>query len=714
VADGTVVPREGEGASYGGLAGARRAVQFERERIGIVVRKKRVRRGGTAGSLTASLLLISLVLASCGVDAQTSPVTHSTVVTPTGYLAPTSICASGANFLTQRLNGDLSGCFRVPALGARSLVVAIQTYLLDSTTSRPSMTTTTFPSTPGSRLTLTVRPSHVTPGERVTVTGHYAGAPAEPRNSHVNLCWDGCKSGLVENGVPIHWTSPSTFRATLQVPATAWLDSGIDGVGVHELSAGSYRVGVQCLGAISGCALGSADAQTMVHLSAPPPRRCVAGQPCATLHLSPSTATVGDMVQVRGWAPLESIIGVPFGFQLSVAGANKGVSYPNLSFQRLSTSGGYNAVLAPTPLHVDEGPSWSTLGQLGYDASSFDGPALISAAEGSSRVAWCLPTGLVISGAGANVSVSTAAAAGALAGTKLTIFGSSTSSPPCASVLVDPDHPNSVFAGFDTAEDGSAPPIYIAGLFSTDDGTQWQRVPVPPGASLESFGGFVESGRSVEALFSPSQQYGDVNAPLGTTSGRVRTEVTTNGGASWVATSLGCLTSGPCSTFGPYETGNCGMVGNSQSLLVGPRHSTATFGIRWRYSSWVSTLNSCFTQQLVTTSARDLALLDPSSQYPLLRSTDGGANWSDVVLPTNDGCQFRKQRAARRVAPHGARPVALRDRDLAIGHEPKASASLSGRDQLVRRVPVRGHRSDRHGHRDAGRRSGPVDDPNPL
>jgi len=637
--------------------------------------QKKTPRGRIVGAVTASLFVVALLLAGCGVGASTPSLTRSKVVTPTGSLSPTSTCASGASFLTQRLDGDLSGCFRVPALGARSLVVAIQTYLLNSLPSTTSVTTTTIHSTAGSQLQLTLRPRHVTPGEHVTVTGHYTGSPAEPRNTNANLCWDGCQSGLVEDGVPIHWTSTSSFRATLLVPDTAWLVSGRSGVGVHELSSGSYQVGVQCLGSISGCALGPADAQTRVQLVAPPPRRCRSVRRCATLKLSPSTATVGDAVQVRGWAPLESIIGVPFGFQLSVARASADRSYPDLSFQRVNKSGAFSAVLAPASLRVGEGPSWATVGPLGYVTSSFDGPSPISAPEGSPRVAWCLPSGLVITGGGSSVSIPTSGVAGALTGTALAIFGSPTSDPACATVLVDPRHAQSVFAGFDTAEDGSAPPVYLAGLFSTDDGARWQRVPVPRGASLESFGGFVESGGSVVALFSPAQEFADGHAPLGTSGGRVRTEVTTNGGVSWAASTLGCPTAGPCSTFGPYAMGHCAMNATSLALLVGPR--VAATSVRWRYSSWVSTLNSCYTQQLVTTSARDLALLDPSSQYPLLRSSDGGANWTDVVLPSNDGVNFANG------APLGTSLLMAPDRSLFT-----TVTSASGtRQRLLRLYP---------------------------
>jgi hypothetical protein len=48
----------------------------------------------------------------------------------------------------------------------------------------------------------------------------------------------------------------------------------------------------------------------------------------------------------------------------------------------------------------------------------------------------------------------------------------------------------------------------------------------------------------------------------------------------------------------------------------------------------VTSVNSCFTPQLVASTSRDLLLIDPSSEYPLLRSTNSGVTWTNWELPS--------------------------------------------------------------------------------
>jgi hypothetical protein len=87
-------------------------------------------------------------------------------------------------------------------------------------------------------------------------------------------------------------------------------------------------------------------------------------------------------------------------------------------------------------------------------------------------------------------------------------------------------------------------------------------------------------------------------------------------------------------TFGPYYWGNCNMSQDTQTLLLGPVGETSASGVKWRDSTWVTTVNSCFSQQLVASTSRDLLLIDPSSQYPLLRSTNSGLTWTNWELPS--------------------------------------------------------------------------------
>jgi hypothetical protein len=220
----------------------------------------------------------------------------------------------------------------------------------------------------------------------------------------------------------------------------------------------------------------------------------------------------------------------------------------------------------------------------------------------------------------------------ALHGTTLSISARIGSFPQCSTVLLDPKFVNSIYAGFDSAQGGSIPPVYTAPLYTTNDGASWHTVPIPKGMTIEAFGGFTVIGDHVLALFNDDV---DENRqfPSGTRNGYSVAEVTSNGGATWSATTQGCPDAGPCMSFGANGVNYCNMSGSYQSLLLGPSGATQSSGIRWTNSSWVTSVNSCFSQQLVATSRHDLLLLDPSSQYSLLRSTTSGRTWSYVALP---------------------------------------------------------------------------------
>jgi hypothetical protein len=594
---------------------------------------------GTIARL-ATVLAAALVLAGCGSPSNGSGLAPSHRMTiATSYVAPTSMCPSSQDFLEQSLNGDIKGCFRVPALNGSPLLVSMFAYLDDGV--KPTGPTTTLtPSSPTGDLTLTLGTRTATPGESVTISGRYSSQPPSPRQAYANICWDGCLTGLQEQGVPIRWTSPSTFQTVLRVPETAWLQISHGAVSPHPLRSGSYPVGIQCLGQISGCALGPGDAHTTLTLKAPTPSRCEKGQRCETMHLSTKSAEVGGIVEVTGWAPLQTIIGQPFGYELSITKAGKRHDFPALTCSQNRKGGGLNVVLAPRVLRVAPSKSWASLGRVAYVSSSFAGPSPVTPASDSHLIAWCQPSGLVVTGGTSTIRISTHGAAAALVGTPLSLFSSSPSNPACATVLLDPTHRDSIFAGFGTDAQGSAPPVYIAGEYTTDGGVSWHIVPVPAGYSIEDFGGFRAEGDRVLALFAGPNSYQNRRFASGTEGGVLRAEATSNGGISWSTSTLGCPPSGPCATLGPFEWGNCAMNGANQPLLVGPPAPTTNAVVKWRSSTWVTSFNSCFSQQLVATSPHDLLLLDPSSQYPLLKSTDSGMTWSYLTLPSIKGFNY--------------------------------------------------------------------------
>jgi len=582
----------------------------------------------------AALLTAALVLSSCGTAQHSSSNGPShPVPIATAALNPSSICGSdeGDN-VHQSLNGDFTGCFRVPNLQSSSLVVALQAYLSGTSGPTDSPTTTIVsPVAKADHLSLSLSPKTATPGESVVVTGHLS-APLSVKQPLPTLCWDGC-GGLQEEGAAIHWTSSRTFHVNLRVPETAWLVSSHGAVTVHPLSSGNYEVGVQCLTSISGCALGPAEAQTMIRLKAPTPTRCRSGQPCETMSLSTSAAEVGDQILVKGWAPLQTIIGRPSSYTLSVTSGPAQRNYPPLAFAQNLKGGGFNVVLAPRVLRVRPSPTWASLGRVHYVSSTFSGPSAIEPASSSKLIAWCQPSGIVITGGSTQLNVPTIGVRAALRGSILRIWSRPSSRPQCATVQLDPRDAKSIYAGFGTAQGNSIPPVYLAALYTTNAGATWHTVPTPAGTSIEQFGGFRSDGSQVEALFSGPNTYPSRHAPSGTNNGFVSAEVTSNGGVSWATATLGCPSSGPCVTFGPYPWGNCNMSNAPQSLLLGPSGTTAHSRVKWTSSPSVSSVDSCFPQQLVVSSSRELFLLDPSSQYPLQQSTNSGRTWTYVALP---------------------------------------------------------------------------------
>ncbi len=544
-------------------------------------------------------------------------------------------CPSVNEPLRQSLNGDITACFRVPALYTSHLVVALQAY---ETKPRSATTTPPRPSGPaaGHDVTLTLRPRVATPGATVSVTGTFRASPPATRAPYVTVCWDGCQTGLQEQAVPVTWSSATTFHTHLDVPATAWLEASAHTVTTHPLRSGVYRVGVACLASTPGCAYGPAEAQATIRLNAPSARRCPHAPRCETLHLSTAAAVVGSVVKVTGWAPLQTIIGQPFGYNLSVTRPSPTPSYPPPAVTTTPRSESYNVMIAPRLLRVAASPTWASLGRVSYRSSTSAGLSAIASTVRSPLVAWCDASRIVISGGPQAITVSTAGVTRALAGTDLTIVASRPANPPCVSVLLDPSHRDTVYAGFVAQPGPYAPPLATAGLYTTNGGATWHAVRPPAGSSFADFGGFRAEGRDVVALFSDASTAASTRSSEGTGSAPVPVEVTSNGGATWSPATLGCPRSGPCVTFGPYQWGNCAMNGAPQSLLRGPG-PTVRLTVRWTSPSWVSSVNSCSNQELVVTSPHDLLLVDAGSQYLLRRSTNDGRTWSYVAVPLIPG-----------------------------------------------------------------------------
>lgn len=576
----------------------------------------------------------ALVLASCGATHNSLLSPYGGTPAPTASIPASSVCGPQGDDVSQSLNGDFTACFRVPNLNSATLVASLQAvYFGASKSYHPPTTTITSPDA-GNGVTLTLGTKSARPGQLISVYGHLKSAATKAlKQSLPSLCWDGCEDGLQDEGIQLHWLSPRLFRAKFKVPETAWLVRHYGVVSVHPLVSGSYQVGIECLFDISGCALRPAEASTNLQLDAPAPRRCVSGKNCETMTLSSTKAQVGDKILMKGWAPLESLIGgSSFSYSISVAAGHPHRTYRNLSYVPFSENGGINVIVTPRALHVVPGTTWAQLGRVSTESSTWSGFSAITPQVNSNRVAWCQPTGLVVTDGAQHQLIPTLGVPAALRGTSLRISARIGSFPQCSSVLLDPTLANSIYAGFDAAEGDSIPPVYIAPLYSTNDGASWHTVPLPKRTIIESFGGFATIGNRVLALFDDDTNENG-QFPSGTRDGYSVAEVTSNGGATWTSTTQGCPSAGPCVSFGADQWDNCNMSGSYQSLLLGPAGATASSGIRWTSSSWITTVNSCSSQQLVATSSHDLLLFDPSSQYSLLRSTTSGRTWSNVELP---------------------------------------------------------------------------------
>lgn len=529
--------------------------------------------------------------------------------------------------LTQSMNGDLSGCFRVPSLRTTNLVVGLQAYANRTVPSSSQVITDVSTSPSDGHFTFSSSSYDVMPGQSLTLTGHYAGHRPSQILGNPDLCWDGCQTGLREQSFPLHWTSRSTFQVKFQVPDDAWFQEEGKREVVHPLTGGNYSVGIECVTVSSGCALLPADAQVVVHLSAPASARCSVAAKCAYLTFSSNAGQAGDVIAVRGWAPLSSIIGTPFGLSMTVTRAVRNQSFAALSVAKPSVDA-FNLVFARHAFTVRPDESWSELSPIHTLRSTWSGVSWVNPESGSHRIAWCRSASIEVTGGPRVERISTAGVPLALRGTNLKSVGPLQPNPQCASVTLDPHRSSTIYADFYYSIDGEAPPEYLAGMYSLDAGVTWRVVPAPPGLNVDDFAGFTTDANGVAAMFaSPYANNDGVDARV-----TIRAEVTANGARTWTPSTLGCPAVGPCVTFGTYATGNCAMNGTNQPFLIGSPSSPAD--VRWSSTSWVTLVDTCFSQQLVASSARDVLLLDPSSPYPLLRSVDGGTTWVNIDLPT--------------------------------------------------------------------------------
>jgi hypothetical protein len=531
--------------------------------------------------------------------------------------------ATQSGDVTQLFNGSIKGCFRVPDDRSSTLHVAWQSFVqLSHSADTPTTTSGVSNSDSDGHFKLSLSATTVHPGQHITVIGRYLSGHRPSNTESGILCWDGCQNGLQEQGQNLKWVSSTEFRTTLLVPNAPWFESDHGKATVHSLSSGTYPVGIECVTVTSGCATRAADTQINVHLVAPKATWCTNSLPCGSLHVNSVHTSVGDVVEVEGRAPLVDILSQPWGYWLEYSVHSLGdkvVSYH--SPVTVETT----ATIAPITLSVTTGATWASQNLAPLNASSWSSIYQVTPGPKAASFVTCNANAIVTTGAGRTLSVPTTAAGAVLVSHHLNI-NSSKSAGACASALVDPANPSHVFASFYSAQSEEIPPTFLAGLYTTNGGASWDLVPTPPGHTSYEFGGFQEVGDIVSAVFVNN---GNVDSGSKTT---LVTEETANGGQSWTQSSLGCPRSGACVIFGPSSPGHCAMNGQPEPVYFGTP-SDVGGGAVFRESRWITEVNACFSQELVSTTTGTVLLLDPSSISPLVATGDGGQTWYNVQIP---------------------------------------------------------------------------------
>jgi hypothetical protein len=223
---------------------------------------------------------------------------------------PNVACPStGGEFdgeIHQQMDGELSTCMQIGAVAAGQYTVTLEQLLAQVQVDGAAPPTS---STPTPSVQLSLSPDTGVPGTTVTVSGTLT-APLSQRPDNGDLCWDGCPGGLEYEGVNLQWTSPTTFRTTMVVPAAPWLKA--NPARVAPLVSGSYSIGVQCLTVAKGCTTLGPQGSATFHLQVPAgvaPSWCATQASCAELNVSPSVALPSAVVRVTGFVPLAGIIG---------------------------------------------------------------------------------------------------------------------------------------------------------------------------------------------------------------------------------------------------------------------------------------------------------------------------------------------------------------------------------------------------------------------
>ncbi len=516
---------------------------------------------------------------------------------------------------------------------------------------------------------IVLSPDQGPPGTVVTVRGYLPSVAGNPKLQTLtgNIVLGSMSHGFTDQAVPVSWSQahPGFFTMTSRIPLTAWLTP----TGSHPLSTGPVSLGIQCMGQpVQGCALKAPSIHAAFDITGP----IAAAPPVPFLHFSPDQAKAGDTVRVTGWAPLTTVIGQPFGYQLewSQNGLNSsygqlggirqqlngdldgtfkvpasmppwgilapgqvhiGLSYIFLAPQQSKLAPIHNGkgageiLLAPTSFHYESSAKWSNFSfapseiDSNANALSFGAPTpiAVSGQEILTQSAYQGPLWQSTNGGSTWRALSLHALAPLTSAAGFpSLWSNGQTAPQATSITLDPSYPHSLFVAVSGVlkKYGEAPPIYNLPSYSSNDGATWHVVPAPSGMNLGDFGGFVRNQHGVFAYFAHN--------------GVTTTEQTSDGGQSWKTLPLTQAAPNTSLTWGPVPNQNNGQMGGFVPQPVLYKNA----GEKWMSTATVGLLQG--PSNIALLSHGQALLISSSSPYPVELSTSGGARWQYVSIPT--------------------------------------------------------------------------------
>lgn len=161
-------------------------------------------------------------------------------------------------------------------------------------------------------VTIQVIPDSGPPGTYVTVHGDVPSAIDRKTQNDGSVSFGAWPNGLSMMPNTVTWskTHLGHFTTHFRVPMVSWLSPR----GPAALTAGTYRVGIQCFGpGIAGCGGDPYQASASFRLTGTIRHHDLT----PTLRVRPKAAPPGAMVTISGWAPLTSeSAGIPNGYGL--------------------------------------------------------------------------------------------------------------------------------------------------------------------------------------------------------------------------------------------------------------------------------------------------------------------------------------------------------------------------------------------------------------